>query len=105
MFRLASLMASAVSLQAPILQHELPTWGRFARPGLVLAAPQRDRRHPMLIRQSAAYLVANGASAALGFLAVVLFTQLLDPADYGAYVIANSTGVIVADDNNVSPAV
>ncbi len=50
----------------------------------------------MLIRQSAAYMVANGCSAALGFLAVVVFTQLLAPADYGLYVVASSMGTILA---------
>ena len=50
----------------------------------------------MLIRQSAAYLVANGCTAALGFVAVIVFTQLLTPAEFGVYVIANSMGAIVS---------
>ena len=50
----------------------------------------------MLIRQSAAYLIANGCTAALGFIAVIVFTQLLSPAEFGVYVIASSMGAILS---------
>jgi O-antigen/teichoic acid export membrane protein len=50
----------------------------------------------MLIRNSALYLAANGVSALLGFAGVFTFTRLLDPADYGVYVIGNTMAGIVS---------
>lgn len=48
----------------------------------------------MLFRQTGIYMVAHGLSAMLGFLSVVLFTRLLSPAEYGAYVVAFSVAGI-----------
>lgn len=48
----------------------------------------------MLFRQTSIYMVAHGLSAVLGFLSVVLFTRLLSPAEYGAYVVAFSVAGI-----------
>lgn len=42
----------------------------------------------MLLRQTTTYLFAHGISAALGFLAVILFTRMLTPEQYGIYVVA-----------------
>lgn len=50
----------------------------------------------MLIRQTSTYMVAHGTSAALGFLAVILFTRLLTPAAYGVYVVALSVAGIIS---------
>jgi O-antigen/teichoic acid export membrane protein len=50
----------------------------------------------MLIRNSALYLAANGVSAVLGFAGVFLYTRLLDPADFGVFVIGNTVAGIVS---------
>lgn len=49
----------------------------------------------MLVRHSVTYLMANGVSAFFGFAGVYLFTRLLDPAEYGVYVLGMSIGGIL----------
>jgi O-antigen/teichoic acid export membrane protein len=50
----------------------------------------------MLIRNSALYLAANGVSAILGFAGMFLYTRLLEPGDFGIYVIGNTLAGIVS---------
>jgi O-antigen/teichoic acid export membrane protein len=50
----------------------------------------------MLIRNSALYLAANGASAVLGFMGVYLYTRMLNPADFGIYIIGNTLAGIIS---------
>ncbi|QCK88534.1 polysaccharide biosynthesis protein [Phreatobacter aquaticus] len=50
----------------------------------------------MLLRQTSTYMVAHGTSAALGFLAVILFTRMLSPAEYGVYVVGMGLAGIVS---------
>lgn len=49
----------------------------------------------ILLRQTSAYLIAHGLSAAMGFLSVILFTRLLTPAEYGIYIVALSLATIL----------
>jgi O-antigen/teichoic acid export membrane protein len=49
----------------------------------------------MLFRQSAVYMVANIAAALIGFASVMTLTRLVQPADYGIYVVVVSIGSIV----------
>jgi O-antigen/teichoic acid export membrane protein len=48
-----------------------------------------------LVRQTSIYFVANIASAIFGLVNVVLFTRLLNPADYGIYILGSGFANIV----------
>src|SRR5687767_11517046 len=50
----------------------------------------------MLNRHALIYLVANGVPAALGFSALILYTHLVDPAEYGIYVIGQSIAAVAS---------
>lgn len=49
-----------------------------------------------MLRQASSYLFANIVSAALGFVAVVIFTRVLAPEDYGVYVVGLSTASLLS---------
>lgn len=48
-----------------------------------------------MLRNAFTYLIAHGVPAVLGFSAIVLFTRLLSPEQYGYYVVAMSLAGIV----------
>ena len=50
---------------------------------------QGDRRH--VLSHTAAYALARGLPGVMAFVAIPLFTRLLDPADYGRYALAAAT--------------
>jgi len=50
---------------------------------------QGDRKH--VLSHTAVYAVARGLPGVMAFLAIPLFTRLLDPADYGRYALAAAT--------------
>ncbi len=47
-----------------------------------------------LVRQTSTYLAANAASAVFGLLNVVIFTRLINPADYGVYIVGTAFSAI-----------
>lgn len=49
----------------------------------------------MLLRQTAVYMLANIVTAALGLASVMLFTRMLEPGEYGIYVVALSVAGII----------
>lgn len=49
-----------------------------------------------LFRQSAAYMLANLLAAGVGFASVMLLTRLVEPAQYGVYVVAVSLATIIS---------
>jgi O-antigen/teichoic acid export membrane protein len=48
-----------------------------------------------MLRQASSYMIAHGVSALLGFSAIVIFTRLLSPEQYGIYVVGMSVAGIV----------
>ncbi len=48
-----------------------------------------------MLRQASSYMVAHGVSAVLGFSAIIIFTRLLSPEQYGIYVVGMSVAGIV----------
>ncbi|MBG0812572.1 oligosaccharide flippase family protein [Methylosinus sp. H3A] len=50
----------------------------------------------MLFRHTSHYLTASAVSGIFGFLSAVAFTRLLDPAEYGVYVVGVSVGGFVS---------
>jgi O-antigen/teichoic acid export membrane protein len=50
----------------------------------------------MLFRHTSHYLTASAVSGIFGFLSAVAFTRLLDPAEYGIYVVGVSIGGFVS---------
>lgn len=49
-----------------------------------------------LFRQSAAYMIANLLAAGVGFASVMLLTRLVEPAQYGIYVVAVGLATVVS---------
>ena len=47
-----------------------------------------------MLRQTSSYMIAHGVSALLGFSAIVIFTRLLSPEQYGIYVFGMSVASI-----------
>ena len=41
----------------------------------------------MLVRHSLAYLIARGVPGAVNFLAIIAYTRLLSPSEYGIYAV------------------
>jgi O-antigen/teichoic acid export membrane protein len=54
---------------------------------------QNDRTN--VVRHAAAYLLARGVPGILSFLAIPLFTRLLDPQGYGNYALAATTAALI----------
>ena len=50
----------------------------------------------MVVRHIATYMAAHAVSACLGFAAIIVYTRLLSPAEYGLYTIGMSTAGILA---------
>jgi O-antigen/teichoic acid export membrane protein len=48
-----------------------------------------------LLSHAAIYLVARGLPGIIAFLAIPLFTRLLDPADYGRYALVLATASLI----------
>lgn len=48
-----------------------------------------------MLRRTSSYMIAYGVPAVLGFCAIVLFTRLLSPDEYGVYVVGMSVAGIV----------
>jgi O-antigen/teichoic acid export membrane protein len=48
-----------------------------------------------MLRQASSYMIAHGVSAVLGFAAIMVFTRLLDPEQYGLYVVGMSLAGII----------
>src|SRR6476659_5768168 len=48
-----------------------------------------------LVSHAAIYLVARGLPGLIAFMAIPLFTRLLDPADYGRYALVVSTASLL----------
>lgn len=49
-----------------------------------------------LFRQSAAYMVANLLAATIGFASVMALTRLVEPAEYGVYVVVAGIGTVLS---------
>lgn len=49
-----------------------------------------------MLRQVSSYMIANVVSAIFGFASVVLFTRILDPLEYGIYIIGFSVAAMVS---------
>ena len=54
---------------------------------------QKDRKN--VVQHAAAYLLAHGVPGILSFLAIPLFTRLLDPQDYGKYALTATTAGLI----------
>ena len=62
---------------------------RISRTLTITGTMQGDRKH--VLSHTAVYAVARGLPGVMAFLAIPLFTRLLDPADYGRYALAAAT--------------